>query len=95
MLDIYAAGETPIEGISAQVLVERMQSVTGKVFEYQPHVDELLQRLTAMVRPGDVVMTLGAGNVWQLGERLLELLKDRSQESGARSQEKEGVSAPP
>ena len=94
VLDIYAAGETPIEGISAQALVARMQSAAGN-FEYQPDapgMEALLQRLLAMVRPGDVVMTLGAGNVWQLGERLLELLKNRRQESEVRSQEKEGVS---
>jgi len=74
VLDIYGAGEPPIEGISARVLVERMRTVTGREFEYQPDSETMLQRLLERVRPGDVVLTLGAGNVWQLGERFLELL---------------------
>ena len=78
VLDIYGAGETPIEGISAPVLVERMHAVTGREFEFQPDSEGLLQALLERVRPGDVVLTLGAGNVWQLGERLLELLRERS-----------------
>jgi UDP-N-acetylmuramate--alanine ligase len=93
VLDIYAAGETPIEGISTQTLVERMRAVTGREFTHPPSGEALLQELLEIVQPGDVVLTLGAGNVWQLGERLLELLKDRSQKSGVRNQEKEGVSA--
>ena len=86
VLDIYGAGEPPIEGISARVLVERMRTVTGREFEYQPDSETMLQRLLERVRPGDVVLTLGAGNVWQLGERFLELLKARSQEPVVRSQ---------
>jgi UDP-N-acetylmuramate--alanine ligase len=78
VLDIYAAGETPIEGISAQALVERMRAVTGREFTHQPSGEDLLQELREIVQPGDVVLTLGAGNVWQLGDRLLELLRERS-----------------
>ena len=78
VLDIYAAGETPIEGISAEALVERMRAVTGREFTHQPSGEELLQELLAIVQPGDVVLTLGAGNVWQLGDRLIELLRERS-----------------
>jgi UDP-N-acetylmuramate--alanine ligase len=36
----------------------------------------MLERLSATVAPGDVVMTLGAGNIWQVGEQLLEKLKN-------------------
>ena len=88
VLDIYPAGEPPIEGISTTVLVDRMRSVTGRDFEYQPNspgTDELLRSLVEIIRPGDLVLTLGAGNVWQWGDRLLELLKSRSQREEVRS----------
>jgi UDP-N-acetylmuramate--alanine ligase len=78
VLDIYGAGETPIEGVSARTLVERMRAVTGREFEYQPDTEELLHALADRVLPGDVVLTLGAGNVWQLGERLVEMLRAKA-----------------
>ena len=92
VMDIYPAGEMPIEGVSAKRLVDRMRESGAANAEHQPVADDLLRRLLERVRSGDLVLTLGAGNVWQIGERLLELLKDRSQESEVRSQKKEGVS---
>jgi UDP-N-acetylmuramate--alanine ligase len=77
VLDIYPAGEPPIEGISAEVLVARMQRGARGTIEYQPSTDALLLELAERVRPGDLVLTLGAGNVWQVGERLLERLRER------------------
>jgi len=83
VLDIYPAGEPPIEGISAEVLVARMQRGARATVEYQPNTDALLQELTERVRPGDLVLTLGAGNVWQVGELLLEMLRERSKKDEA------------
>jgi len=78
VLDIYPAGEPPIEGISAEVLVERMRAGARGTVEYQSRVEDVLQKLLGQVQPGDLVLTLGAGNVWQVGERFLELLRERS-----------------
>jgi len=78
VLDIYAAGEQPVEGVSAERLVERMRAAGFGAVEYTPSVEELLPRLARVVEPGDLVLTLGAGNVWQAGERFLELLRIRA-----------------
>jgi len=78
VLDIYPAGEPPIEGISSATLVERMRAGARGTVEYQSRVEDVLQKLLGQVQPGDLVLTLGAGNVWQVGERFLELLRERS-----------------
>ena len=77
VMDIYAASEPPLEGISAKILVDRIRNASCPTVEYQPVVEELLRQLSEMTRPGDLVLTLGAGNVWQVGERFLELLNER------------------
>ena len=78
VLDIYAAGEPPIEGISSETLVERMHAAGFGAVEYAPSMEHLLPRLAKAVEPGDLVLTLGAGNVWQAGEQFLDLLRHRA-----------------
>ncbi|MBI4442814.1 MAG: UDP-N-acetylmuramate--L-alanine ligase [Acidobacteria bacterium] len=78
VMDIYAASEPPMEGITSQRLVERMHAAGQQNAEYAADVENLMTKLLAIARPGDVILTLGAGNVWQVGERLLESLKDRA-----------------
>jgi UDP-N-acetylmuramate--alanine ligase len=90
VMDIYAASEPPIEGITSALLVERIRAAGLTAAEYRPDANDLLQRLEAVARPGDLVLTLGAGNVWQVGERFLERLK---KESEVRSQESEEIRA--
>ena len=94
VMDIYPAGEPPLEGVSAGALVDRMRGEGYQTVEYRPVVDELVKRLGEITRPGDLVLTLGAGNVWQVGERYLEAMRS-SQEPAIRSQEKEGITARP
>lgn len=77
VLDIYPAGELPIEGISSAGLVERMHAEGFGAAEYEPAANELLSKLMKAVQPGDLVLTLGAGNVWQVGEQFLELMRAR------------------
>jgi len=91
VMDIYAAAETPIEGISAELLVERMRAAGCSTVEYQPDTEQLLLRLNEVARPGDLILTLGAGSVWQIGEQFLSgrSQRERSQESEARSQKHE------
>ena len=81
VMDIYSAGELPIEGISAEALVDRMRAAGCSAVDYQPEGAALLGRLLELARPGDLVLTLGAGNVWQVGERLLQALRDRSEKA--------------
>jgi len=68
--DIYAASEAPISGITSQALVARMHDLGLSQAEYAPAEDEILQDLIPQLRAGDMVLTIGAGNVWKVGEAL-------------------------
>lgn len=74
VLDIYAASEKPIEGVTGELLAERMRDFGHRCAEYTGTIDQAIEAVLNNVREGDVVLTLGAGNVWQTGERLLERL---------------------
>ncbi|MCA1633591.1 MAG: UDP-N-acetylmuramate--L-alanine ligase [Acidobacteria bacterium] len=79
LTDIYAASEDPIPGVSSESLVEAVQRFGHKDARYVGSVEEATQALLEEVRPGDIVLTLGAGNVSRVGERLSELLKERAE----------------
>jgi UDP-N-acetylmuramate--alanine ligase len=72
ILDIYAASEEPISGITAKALVEAMRR---KGVEYAANPEEAVNRIVAHSSEGDVIFTLGAGNVSQLAPQVLERLK--------------------
>lgn len=76
LLDIYAASEPPMEGINAEALASRMHDFGHKAVEYAGSIPRAVDRAYANAAKGDLVITLGAGNVWQAGDRLLEKLKD-------------------
>src|ERR1700691_4988482 len=74
VLDIYAASEKPIEGVTAEVLVERMRQFGHRGAEYAGSNDTGVETIVQGVEPGDMILTLGAGSVSQLGEKILEKL---------------------
>lgn len=78
VLDIYAASEKPIEGVSAAELAERMRGFGHRTAVYSGSIEAAVEALAGEVREGDAVMTLGAGNVWQAGDRLLARLREGS-----------------
>src|SRR5580692_6829480 len=78
VMDIYAASESPIEGITAEALVERIRQFGHRGVEYVGTVDFGADALFAVAAEGDLVLTLGAGNVWQAGEKLLARLAAQS-----------------
>ena len=75
LLDIYAASEKPIEGVTAEALAERIRQCGHRWVEYAGTIDKAVDAASRAARPGDLVLTLGAGNVWQAGDRLLERLR--------------------
>jgi UDP-N-acetylmuramate--alanine ligase len=77
VVDIYAASEQPIEGITAEAVAGRIRE-TGKSAVYARSFHEAVDLVTAEAKEGDMVLTLGAGSVSQLGAMLLEGLKTRS-----------------
>jgi UDP-N-acetylmuramate--alanine ligase len=72
VLDIYAASEQPIAGITGEVLAGRIPRA-----RYVPSFVDAADRVAAVVQEGDMVLTLGAGSVYQLGPMILERLKAR------------------
>ncbi|MDR2368805.1 MAG: UDP-N-acetylmuramate--L-alanine ligase [Deltaproteobacteria bacterium] len=74
LADIYAAGEKPIENVDSEILARAIASHGHRGVEYLGAVGEMAGRLRDRLLPGDVVMTLGAGNIWQVGEELLKRL---------------------
>jgi UDP-N-acetylmuramate--alanine ligase len=74
--DVYVAREDPEEGVSG-LLVAAAVPLAAEQVVYAATLDEALSRLAELVRPGDLVLTLGAGDVTTVGPRLLELLRAR------------------
>jgi UDP-N-acetylmuramate--alanine ligase len=73
--DIYAASEDPIEGINSPALVEAIKRFGHRDVEYVGGLVDAPGRIKEVVEVGDLVLTLGAGNVWQAGEELLKMLE--------------------
>ncbi|HSR66624.1 MAG TPA: UDP-N-acetylmuramate--L-alanine ligase [Acidobacteriota bacterium] len=69
LMDIYAAGQEPIEGVSSQVLAQRIAD--RRQVTYVAAGDDLQAKLRDTLRPGDVLLTLGAGDVYKVGEEFL------------------------
>ena len=74
MADIYAASEDPIEGITGSALAEQVERFGHRHVEYIGGLAGAAERLKEIARPGDLVLTLGAGNVYQAGDELLRIL---------------------
>jgi len=74
VLDIYAASEEPIEGVNAQALVRAMDEAGGVRVEYAASVQDGVAALALAARDGDLVITLGAGNVSAAAGMLLKEL---------------------
>lgn len=78
VLDIYAASEKPIEGVSSEALTERMRAFGHRCATYTATMEATVSAVLSDLREGDAVLTLGAGNVWQAGDRLLAALRGGS-----------------
>ena len=74
ILDIYAASEQPIEGITGESLAHTIVQRSGKQVWYRPSFAEATEAVLAQARDGDLIVTLGACNISQLGPQILERL---------------------
>ena len=75
LLDIYAASEEEIAGVSGAVLAEKLQSYGHRSVHFVPTLNEGIEAIAAAAEPGDLVITLGAGSVSQAADRILERLR--------------------
>ena len=72
--DIYSAGEKPIENISAEKLAEKIKE-KGKEVYFAKYLSDVENMLKEMIKEGDVVLILGAGNITQVAEKLAKYLE--------------------
>jgi len=70
--DIYPAGEAPLPGISGEGLATAIRRHGHKAVRYSGSLEQTSAQLREIVTPGDLVITLGAGDVWRVGAELLE-----------------------
>ncbi len=75
VMDIYAAGEKPIPGVSGEVLYEGIKKHGHKDVTYLPDKEKIADYMVGVLKKGDLMITLGAGDVWKIGEHVMEKLK--------------------
>jgi UDP-N-acetylmuramate--alanine ligase len=75
LTDIYAAGEDPIADVTIDALATAIRRGTRAPVDVVPALDDLVPALVRIARPGDVVMTLGAGSIGSVPDRLIDALR--------------------
>lgn len=78
--DIYSAGENPIDGVSADLIVQAVRK-NGQKAVYLGKLEEVVAFLLGELKPGDLVLTIGAGNVWTVGQNLTSSMKSEKMDS--------------
>jgi len=84
--DIYAASEDPIEGVTSRALAEQVERFGHRHVEYVGDLATAVARLNEVVEPGDLVLTLGAGNVHRAGDELLKVIEEEQLSKSAGEQ---------
>ena len=73
--DIYSANELPISGISGETIFKEIEKSNHRQIKYLPSKDNILNYLYEIVQPGDIIITMGAGDIWTVGQELAKQLK--------------------
>ena len=76
VLDIYAASEQPIEGITAEVLTENIKRYGHKNVQFIGKLEDAAEKIEPILNEGDLVITLGAGTVTRLSDEILSKLEN-------------------
>ena len=82
VMDVFSAGEMPIPGVSGKTIVEAVRH-TGNVADvaYVPNRKRLIENLCDLVRPGDLLITQGAGDVTGIGPAFIEAMREREEQA--------------
>jgi UDP-N-acetylmuramate--alanine ligase len=73
--DVYPAREKPIEGITGELITNTAKNFGHKNVFYEPDKTKIPELLQKIYKPGDIIITLGAGDIWKQGEKFISLLK--------------------
>lgn len=76
LTEVYAAGERAIAGVSGELIFEGLQALGHRHAVFLPDKGELAGHLLRVLQAGDVVLTLGAGDIWKTGEEVLRGLRE-------------------
>ena len=79
LTDIYSAGEDPIAGVSSRALGEGIEAATGQQVVYIPRLPKVEEYFEQIAQPGDLIMTMGAGDVFKAGEELVRELNRQAE----------------
>ena len=71
---IYAAGETPLPGVNGLMILGAVEEASGQNAAYIEARENVAPYLKTVVQPGDLVITMGAGDIWRTGEELAHFL---------------------
>lgn len=78
LMDVYSAGEAPIPGVSGKTVLDAVLAASPRAqVAYFPHRADIEGYIVERVRPGDLVLTMGAGDVTTIGARLVRALQER------------------
>jgi UDP-N-acetylmuramate--alanine ligase len=72
--DVYSANESPISGISGETIFKEVKKSNHRKVRYLPSKEDILSYLSEIVQPGDIIITMGAGDIWTVGQELAEQL---------------------
>ena len=74
--EVYAAAQQPIPGVTGQLVADGVRAAAREVpTVYLPHRADVVDHVAATVRPGDLVVTMGCGDVWMIGDAILARLQ--------------------
>ena len=79
LTDIYSAGEDPIAGVTSRALGEGIEAATGQQVVYIPRLPKVEEYFEQIAQPGDLIMTMGAGDVFKAGEELVRELNRQAE----------------
>lgn len=79
LMDIYPAGEKPIDGVNSKVLFNNINKTGHLDVAFIPDREELIEKILSRIRKGDICFTLGAGDVWKIGDEILNKLRARKE----------------
>ena len=72
--EVYPAGEDPVDGVSGVRLVAQMKNTSGGRVSFVADPEALVEQVGPILRDGDIVLTMGAGDIWKIGQAIMEKL---------------------
>lgn len=75
--DVYSAREKPIEGVTGELIANSAKNFGHKNVYYEPDKTKIPDLLKSIYKKGDIIITMGAGDIWKYGEKFVEYLKSK------------------